>query len=173
MKGLGSLNWKVQTALPLTDNMNNMQNLQSVSYILCITVKIDTTIETEPPALDAEGFTICPDCGSCVNCGDCLISRSTTMERKSKSDITCWWDVLHWGCRATRSRKFWGVRAVEAQMGPSKRRRPWCTGQLFFWNSPQQLGGCGPQMQTSWLWDTVGKYISLSELSGFWLTLYS
>ena len=31
-------------------------------------MKIDTTIETEPPALDAEGFAICPDCGSCVNC---------------------------------------------------------------------------------------------------------
>ena len=31
-------------------------------------MKIDTTIETEPPVLDAEGFAICPDCGSCVNC---------------------------------------------------------------------------------------------------------
>ena len=31
-------------------------------------MKIDTTIETEPPALDAEGFAICPDCGSCVHC---------------------------------------------------------------------------------------------------------
>ena len=35
-------------------------------------MKIDTTIETdnetEPPALDAEGFAICPDCGTCVNC---------------------------------------------------------------------------------------------------------
>ena len=27
------------------------------------------TTETEPPALDADGFAICPDCGSCVNCG--------------------------------------------------------------------------------------------------------
>ena len=40
-----------------------------MSHIPCITAKTDMTIETEPPPHDADGFAICPDCGSHVNCG--------------------------------------------------------------------------------------------------------
>ncbi|EDR11237.1 uncharacterized protein LACBIDRAFT_324844 [Laccaria bicolor S238N-H82] len=45
--GLGIPYWDLWT-----DNVNNIQ---------------ESTME--PPALDAEGFAICPDCGSLVNCG--------------------------------------------------------------------------------------------------------
>ena len=38
------------------------------------------TIETEPPALDADSFAICPDCGSHVNCG--MIGLPNLKERQ-------------------------------------------------------------------------------------------
>ena len=56
------------------------------SHIPCITAKIDTTIETEPPVLDADGFAICPDCGSRVNCG---IIGLPNLEKRHRGTKVC------------------------------------------------------------------------------------
>ena len=57
------------TYLTADQRREQYAKIYCTSHIPCITAKIDTTIETEPPVLDADGFAICPDCGSRVNCG--------------------------------------------------------------------------------------------------------
>ena len=52
-----------------------------------MTAKIDTTIETKPPALDAEGFALCANCGSRVNCG--MRVGPTNVEKRHRGTKVC------------------------------------------------------------------------------------
>ena len=112
-----------------------------------------TAVSKALPVLDAEGYTLCPDCNSCVKCGTIGLASLENRHRGTKI------------CKAAQEKR---DKAKTRKNGTilrflkSKATNGFHRNSLTHWMGVYAdwswwFIGRGPQMQTSRLRDSVGK----------------